>query len=238
MYGTNPVGAVDFNNLADQVMARVVQPSARPPEDASAASVPPTANGSPTVTAVTGTHRSETGQAPPPNAGAGRAAASPPAATQQSPPGSLSVQDQAVVSELSRIDQQVRTTASTHATSGAGVAAGAGPSTTVSRGNDAAAYAVTAEIPVALRSNPLNPNMTLQRAQAALQAALPPPLPTATTLALAAQAEQVAAEARADIAKQQLEAAQKSAEAGSEGLQTPDKSANPVVQGRGLNVRV
>ena len=239
MYGTNPVGAVDFSKLADQVVMRAIQPSARPPE----ASAPdsgqsPATNETPTVTAVTGTNRAETGQAPPPSAGSARVSAPPPVMPQQSLAGSMSLQDQAVVSELSRIDQQVRTTASTHATSGAGVAAGAGPSTIQSRGTDAAAYAVTAEIPVSLRSNPLNPNMTLQRAEAALQAALPPPMPTATTLALAARAEQVAAEARVDIEKQLVEAARKTSVAASQGLQTPDKTANPVVQGSGLSRRV
>ena len=244
MYGTNPVNSVDFNTLADQVVVRAGQSSVRPPEDtAPAASASSSTNSTPVVTPTTATARAETGQAPPSNNGGGRTAtttstAAPSSTTStEATPGTLSVKDQAVMSELSRIDQEVRVTATNHAIAGSGVTSGTAQSSSGSRGNDAAAYAVTTEIPVALRTNPLDPSQTLRSAQAVMAAALPPPTPTAETLAKASQAEALAAQARADIAKR-LAAAHKSSETGGEGLQNPDKLANQVVQSRALNVRV
>lgn len=241
MYGSNPVSSVEYDNLADPVVARAAQLSASAAEASAAASARQATATSGAVKPVAGTTATEMGQAPPPSAGSEQTSTPAIAAPPQPPPGALSIKDQAVISELSHLDEQVRTTSANHSTASAGATSGTAPSSALPTGTDAVTYQAAAEIPTPLRTNPLNPEISLQRAQAVLKAVLPPPPPTRAELAQAAQAEIVASQARADIAKLHLEASRETGETGSEGLETPDRRAKAQKdqQGQGgVNVRV
>ena len=102
------------------------------------------------------------------------------------------------ISELAARDREVRAHEQAHAAVG-GRYAGA-PSYTYKRGPDGVNYAVAGEVPISLPTGGGDPQQTLAAAEQVRRAALAPAEPSPQDRSVAAQAAQVANQARADIA--------------------------------------
>ncbi len=110
----------------------------------------------------------------------------------------LTPEQKDVVSKLSARDTAVRAHEAAHQAAAGGLAGGA--SFTYETGPDGKRYAVGGEVPVALRSG-RTPQETIANAQTVRSAALAPADPSAQDLAVAAQASQMEAQARQQIAE-------------------------------------
>ncbi len=108
--------------------------------------------------------------------------------------------DRQTISELSSRDAEVRAHEAAHASVG-GAYAGA-PSYTVQRGPDGKAYAVGGEVGIDAGAVANDPAATISKMEIVIRAALAPADPSAQDLRVAAQAQGLAAAARAELAEQ------------------------------------
>lgn len=116
----------------------------------------------------------------------------------------LSVEEHKVVQELKAIDREVRSHEAAHMAAAGGLAKG-GASYSFQRGPDGQQYAIGGEVSIDVSSVAGDPQATLQKANAIISAALAPAQPSTQDRAVAAQAAQMAAEARIEIIRQRLE---------------------------------
>lgn len=115
----------------------------------------------------------------------------------------LSEEDVQKVDELKSRDQEVRVHEQTHAAVG-GQYAGS-PSYGYERGPDGKSYAVSGEVQIDVSPVKGDPQATIQKMQVVRRAALAPAQPSAADRSIAADATSKATQARAELAKQQIE---------------------------------
>lgn len=115
----------------------------------------------------------------------------------------LSEQERTEVEQLQQRDQEVRTHEAAHKAA-AGQYAKGGASFDYERGPDGQLYAVGGEVSIDTSKIPDNPEATLQKANQIRNAALAPAQPSTQDRAVAVEAAAMAAEAKAEIAKQGL----------------------------------
>lgn len=120
--------------------------------------------------------------------------------SETTPKGEVTPSDQATIVALQQIDRRVRAHESAHLSSGAGVVRG-GASFTYTRGPDGKNYAVGGDVPIDA-SPGRTPEDTLIKAATIQRAALAPADPSPQDLRVAAQAQQMAAEASLELARQ------------------------------------
>jgi hypothetical protein len=113
----------------------------------------------------------------------------------------LSPADQRRVKELAQVDQRVRAHEAAH--QAAAGSAGGSVSFSYETGPDGKSYAVGGEVPVDLSSG-RTPEETIAKAQQVRAAALAPADPSPQDLAVASEASQIEAGARAQLIQQQL----------------------------------
>lgn len=128
----------------------------------------------------------------------------------------LDEQELEKVDELKSRDQEVRVHEQAHAAVG-GQYAGS-PSYEYERGPDGKSYAVGGEVQIDVSPVQGDPQATIQKMQVVRRAALAPAQPSAADRSIAADAASKATQARAELAKQQVQ--------GEEGEQKPDISIN------------
>jgi hypothetical protein len=104
--------------------------------------------------------------------------------------------------KLRNIDREVRAHEQAHL-SAAGQYATSGASFSYQKGPDGRLYAVSGEVGIDTSAIPGDPQATLQKAQAVVQAALAPANPSAQDRRVAAQATAMAQQARVEIATRQ-----------------------------------
>lgn len=108
--------------------------------------------------------------------------------------------DRGVITELKTRDREVRAHEAAHAAVG-GQHAGA-PTYAFKNGPNGVSYAVSGEVSISTSTISGNPQATLQKAQQIQRAALAPAEPSTQDRHVAAQATQMAQQARVDIAQQ------------------------------------
>lgn len=113
-------------------------------------------------------------------------------------PGALTPEEQQEVQKLRRIDQKVRQHEAAHSAAGAGLTGGA--SYEYVRGPDGRQYAVSGEVRIDV-SPAQTPEQTIEKARRIQAAALAPADPSPQDRAVAAQAAQMAAQARAELSQ-------------------------------------
>jgi len=113
--------------------------------------------------------------------------------------------EQLEIAELAGRDREVRAHEQAHAAVG-GSYAGA-PTYSFKRGPDGQRYAVGGEVSIDVSPIPNDPEATLRKMEIVQRAALAPAEPSAQDLRVAAQAQALAAQARAELAVQQREEA-------------------------------
>jgi hypothetical protein len=142
--------------------------------------------------------------------------------------------DRQKISELAGRDADVRSHEAAHASVG-GAYAGS-PSYTMQRGPDGKAYAIGGEVGIDVSAVANNPAATISKMEVVMRAALAPADPSAQDLRVAAQAQGLAAAARAELAQERrsenLDKAQarreeeKAQEPATDNAQTADTSAS------------
>jgi hypothetical protein len=115
----------------------------------------------------------------------------------------LSREEQAILRDLQSRDAQVRAHENAHAA--AGGALSGSPSFTYETGPDGRQYAVSGEVPIAVRKG-ATPEETLRNAAQVRGAALAPAEPSSADRRVAASAAALEAQARIEIAQRELEA--------------------------------
>jgi len=140
---------------------------------------------------------------------------------QTTAPGQLTEEERQEVRELRKRDREVRAHEEAHlAAAGPHAKGGARYETTT--GPDGRRYATSGEVSIDATPVPGDPQATLQKAQEVRRAALAPADPSAQDLKVAAKASRMAAEARAELARERSES-----DRGSEGAVEPDPSGEP-----------
>ncbi len=112
--------------------------------------------------------------------------------------GALTPEEQQEVQKLRRIDQKVRQHEAAHSAAGAGLTGGA--SYEYVRGPDGRQYAVSGEVKIDV-SPAQTPEQTIEKAMRIQAAAMAPADPSPQDRAVAAQAAQMAAQARAELSQ-------------------------------------
>ncbi|GAB4255491.1 MULTISPECIES: putative metalloprotease CJM1_0395 family protein [Deferrisoma] len=107
-------------------------------------------------------------------------------------------QVRALLAELRRTDREVRAHEAAHAAAGGGLVRG-GPSFRYRMGPDGRPYAVAGEVQIDSSPEPGDPEATIAKMERVRRAALAPARPSAQDLAVAAQAAQTEARARAEL---------------------------------------
>lgn len=116
----------------------------------------------------------------------------------------LSEEEVRRVEYLKSRDRQVRSHEQAHVMAGGGLVRG-GASFGYETGPDGKKYAVSGEVSIDTSTSSDDPEATLQKAQQIQRAALAPADPSGQDRKVAAEAASMAAEARAEIARQQFE---------------------------------
>lgn len=124
----------------------------------------------------------------------------------------LTPEEQATVEKLKARDRHVRQHEAAHQAAAGGLST-SGASFTYERGPDGQNYAIGGEVRISV-SKGRTPEETLQRAQTIRAAALAPSDPSGQDRAVAAEADRMAMEARAEMAQEKLQG-QDSSEANS-----------------------
>lgn len=146
--------------------------------------------------------------------------------TPSNTPSALTEQEQQQLRELKARDREVRAHEAAHLAAAGSLAQG-GPSYTYQRGPDGVLYAVGGEVNIDTSAVEGDPEATLEKAQRIRTAALAPAEPSAQDLRVAAQAAQLAIQARADINEAQR---QEEAEAQKEAEETASNEISSEVQ--------
>jgi hypothetical protein len=113
----------------------------------------------------------------------------------------LNTKEKRQVDKLKARDREVRAHEAAHQAAAGGLARG-GASFSYAIGPDGKRYAVGGEVSIDTSDMPDDPQATLRKADAIRAAALAPAQPSSQDLAVAAQATQMAMEARVELAKQ------------------------------------
>lgn len=121
----------------------------------------------------------------------------------QEAPGELSDEEEKLVRELSRTDQEVRQHERAHAAAG-GALAGA-PSYTYQQGPDGQRYAVNGEVSIDVSPVQGDPEATIQKMQQVKAAANAPAQPSSQDRSVAAAADAISQQAQAELRAQDLE---------------------------------
>jgi len=121
-------------------------------------------------------------------------------------------QDESTLRQLRARDREVRAHEAAHVAAGGSLVRG-GPSFTLQRGPDGRSYAVGGEVQLDTSTVANDPEATLRKSEQVRAAALAPAQPSPQDLRVAANANQMAARARIDIAVQRREEAQAQNEA-------------------------
>lgn len=137
-------------------------------------------------------------------------------------------QERQLLQQLAARDREVRSHEQAHAAVG-GRYAGA-PSFTYTRGPDGRAYARSGEVSIDVGPIPNDPEATLRKMELVQRAALAPAEPSSQDLRVAAQAQVLAAQARAELAQQQREARRTEQLERREQQQEEDAADEPVTQ--------
>ncbi|MEQ8791076.1 MAG: putative metalloprotease CJM1_0395 family protein [Pirellulaceae bacterium] len=138
-------------------------------------------------------------------------AASADAAEQSSKTGELTPEEQQQVEELKQRDREVRAHEQAHL-SAAGQYASGGPTFTYQQGPDGRRYAIGGEVQIDTSPIEGDPEATIRKAQVIRSAANAPAEPSSQDRNVAAQASQLEAQARAELAQQQRDEQKQSAE--------------------------
>lgn len=117
--------------------------------------------------------------------------------------GELSQEEQKAVEELKNRDSEVRTHEMAHLSSAGQYAAG-GPSFTYQQGPDGKRYAVGGEVPIDVSAEK-TPEETIAKMRIVRQAAMAPANPSGADRQIAATASSKEAQARQELASQQME---------------------------------
>ena len=133
--------------------------------------------------------------------------------------------DQSLLSRLRARDREVRAHEAAHAAVGGSLVRG-GPSYTLQRGPDGRSYAIGGEVQLDTSAVPNDPEATLQKSNQIRAAALAPAEPSPQDLRVAANASQLAAKARVDIAVQRRNEAQQANQSRLEEAEASNDSAN------------
>lgn len=123
----------------------------------------------------------------------------------------LAPEEQRMLRELRARDREVRAHEAAHMAAGGSLVRG-GPSYTYQTGPDGRAYAIGGEVKLDVARVPGDPEATLDKAEQIRSAALAPADPSSQDLRVAANANQLAARARIDIAVQRRDEAAQAAE--------------------------
>jgi hypothetical protein len=146
------------------------------------------------------------------------------------PEAQLSEDELREVQEMKARDQEVRAHEAAHLAA-AGQHARGGVSFTYANGPDGRRYAVGGEVSIDTSPVANDPQATLQKANTIRAAAMAPAEPSSQDRSVAAEATQMAAQARQDIATEQAEAMKASrAETNSENEDAPSASENKASQ--------
>ncbi|MEK1943300.1 MAG: putative metalloprotease CJM1_0395 family protein [Pseudomonas sp.] len=132
--------------------------------------------------------------------------------------------DRQAIAELSSRDADVRSHEQAHASVG-GAYAGS-PSFTMQRGPDGKSYAVGGEVGIDVSAVANDPAATISKMEVVMRAALAPADPSAQDLRVAAQAQGLAAAARAELAQQRRADAMEQAEKKQQEKTEPDSAAS------------
>lgn len=119
-------------------------------------------------------------------------------------------EDAREIQQLAARDREVRAHEAAHAAIG-GQLAGA-PKLTYATGPDGLRYAVGGEVSIDTSAVAGNPEATIRKAETIRAAALAPMEPSSRDLSIAAEAAQMMAQARADLAAQQTQAAKETSD--------------------------
>ena len=166
------------------------------------------------------------------------------------PPGiggeeNLGAEEKKEVDRLKKRDQEVKAHEQAHMAAGSGVVIG-GANYEYQRGPDGKMYAVGGEVKIdTSREN--SPAQTISKMQQVKRAALAPAQPSAQDRSVAAQAAQVEAEARSELAKEKADAGKQENAgpisgqipgSGLSGVTSPasSTSANPAFRGSNVNI--
>jgi len=133
--------------------------------------------------------------------------------------------DQSLLSRLRARDREVRAHEAAHAAVGGSLVRG-GPSYTLQRGPDGRSYAIGGEVQLDTSAVANDPEATLQKSNQIRAAALAPAEPSPQDLRVAANASQLAAKARVDIAVQRRNEAQQANQSRLEEAEASNDSAN------------
>ncbi len=118
-------------------------------------------------------------------------------------PGELTGEEEALVRELSRTDQEVRRHEQAHAAAG-GAHAGA-PSYTFEQGPDGKRYAVGGEVPIDTSPVKGDPDATVRKMRQVKAAALAPATPSGQDRSVAAAADAISQQAETELRTQRIE---------------------------------
>lgn len=139
----------------------------------------------------------------------------------------LTHQEKQLVAKLQARDSAVRAHEQAHIAAGGSLVI-SGPSYTYQKGPDGVNYAIGGEVNIDTSKEPNDPEATIQKAQQIRRAALAPADPSAKDRAVAAQATQLATEARAELQQQKA----------SETLNNDSFSQNSKPKGQSIDVSV
>jgi hypothetical protein len=139
----------------------------------------------------------------------------------------LTNQEKQLVTKLQARDSAVKAHEQAHIAAGGSLVI-SGPSYTYQKGPDGVNYAVGGEVKIDTSKEQNDPEATIQKAQQIRRAALAPADPSAKDRAVAAQATQLATEARAELQQQKA----------SETLSNDSFSQNSKPKGQSIDVSV
>ena len=122
---------------------------------------------------------------------------------EEAPPGELTPEEEKRVAELRARDREVRAHEQAHKAAAGDLAVG-GPTYETETGPDGREYAVAGEVQIRLREGD-TPEETVRLAERARRAALAPAEPSSQDRAVAAEASQMAASARAEMRTEEAE---------------------------------
>lgn len=131
-------------------------------------------------------------------------------------------QEQRIIEQLSARDREVRQHELAHQSAGAGLTGAA--SFSYERGPDGTLYAVGGEVSIDTSAVSGDPRATLEKAEAIIRAAMAPAEPSSQDYRVAASAQAMAAEARAELA--QLEESQDGEQSGDESAPAAESASD------------
>lgn len=121
----------------------------------------------------------------------------------------LTPEEEKEVEKLKKIDREVRAHEQAHQAAGGGLIRG-GPNYQYQKGPDNRNYAVAGEVQIDISPVPGDPQATIMKMQQVKRAAMAPADPSPQDRAASARASQIEAQARQELAKQNLENVSKS----------------------------